>query len=768
MLNLSKDKLLEVVFLTGFSVAILLFFYSVISANGLILGNDGSVHLARAQEFLSSGQISLANLGWTPPLYQILLSFLIALTGATNVDQLILLVKVIAVVINWLFVFGVYLICARFFNRKTGVVAAVLLLLCFPMFEVNMWGGYTSVLGIAFMLLLFLYLPLSIERKSYLVVAGVSAFALVLAHQLTLFVSVLILAPVMLFLVIKSRGKGVRALFFIIIGGGVVFSLYYVPAMLPYLGGLIEHVFFAQKAMAYQIPYTSLAAFWSNFGFVLVLGVVGLFVAVYKLWLEKKHVSNLILVLSFVVSLVLAESFVFGLYLPFHWFVYYVMPFMVIFAAVLLFFVADKFLSYYRLHRVGVRRVYVRVVVVGVIVLSCFALVMRVNSLGVQLSEAVPFYSASDSMALQAGQWLAANYPDSATVVVTASPGFWFRAFCEKNVIAATDPVVERNVVSESVLSLSYEVESSLTLLRGCEAKGDISSETFVSINNVWMLESFSSAAGDYISYTVDGVHKKVGLSQMVRYYTLDNVNATKDGVAEYVLSIAYVNDDVSITQMQLVQSSSYPTQVTWSISAINNSVSDVNLYLSVFFNLYFNFDKAYLPGLLDWENPWANPSANYETYWAVTDFFKTSLTDNYIALYDEQNQVYYVMQFHDLPDWGNIGVLGSMQIDAIRFNYEFEQILPNYDVSFSYQTLTFSEGSYHKSVQPTQLREMFTVQPEWYFTVTSRDYLNFIKENDVNFLVYDKFQLDPKLVRSPILELVYSNNRYAIFRVNQ
>jgi hypothetical protein len=50
---------------------------------------------------------------------------------------------------------------------------------------------------------------------------------------------------------------------------------------------------------------------------------------------------------------------------------------------------------------------------------------------------------------------------------------------------------------------------------------------------------------------------------------------------------------------------------------------------------------------------------------------------------------------------------------------------------------------------------------------VASRDYLDFIKENNVSFLVYDKNQLDPKLVRSSILELVYSNSRYAIFKVN-
>ncbi|MDR2203352.1 MAG: hypothetical protein LBE76_03450 [Nitrososphaerota archaeon] len=761
--NISRDKLLDVAFLTGLSIIVSLVFYSTISANGLILGNDGSVHLARAQEFLNVGYISLDNLGWTPPLYQILLTFLISFTGITSADQLILLVKASVLVVNWLFVFSVYLFGARFFNRKTGLVASVLLFFCFPMFEINMWAGYTSVLGIAFMLLLFLYLPLSVERKSYMVIAGVSAFGLVLTHQLTMFVAALILVPVMLFLLIKTRGKGVLALVFIVIGGGVAFFLYYIRAMLPYLGGLIEHVFFAQKAMVYQISATSLSAFWSNFGFVLILGVAGLFVAAYKLWLEKKHVRNITLVFGFIVPLILAESFVFGLYLPFHWFVYYVMPFMTILAAVLLFFIVETFSCYFRVHKANLKRGYVRAVFVFLIVLSCFALVMRGSVLGTSISEAVPFYSYSDPMALQAGQWLKTNYPEPATVVVTSAPGFWFSAFCEKTVIAATAPTVERNVISESILDLSYEIETPLTLLRGYEAKGDISSETYVSLNGVWYLNAFSSITGDFISYDIDGVHKELSLSQMSRFY---NLTITDDGV--HVLTIVYANDDVLLTQIQSIHETSYPTQVSWSITPVDRQVRNVSLQLTMFLSLYFNFEKVYLPGILDWENPWDNPTNVSDTHWAVTNFYKDTLIDNYIATYDEQNQVHYALQFNDLPTWGNIGALGNLQVDAFRFSYEFDNINSGKNVSFSYQTLTFSEDSYYQSVPLTQVREMFTAQPVWYYTVNSRDYIDFINENNVGFLVYDKFQLDTKLIKSPILNLIYSNDRYAIFKVEQ
>ncbi|HJW65646.1 MAG TPA: hypothetical protein VJ507_02560, partial [Candidatus Bathyarchaeia archaeon] len=96
-----KSRTFELAFAAVFSAVVLVVFFSLISMNGLVLGNDPAVHLERAQIFLQTGKIPLANLGWTPPLYQILLAILISFTGATSLDQMIFLVKSVAVVIDW-------------------------------------------------------------------------------------------------------------------------------------------------------------------------------------------------------------------------------------------------------------------------------------------------------------------------------------------------------------------------------------------------------------------------------------------------------------------------------------------------------------------------------------------------------------------------------------------------------------------------------------------------------------------------------------------
>jgi hypothetical protein len=61
-----RDKRFEVGFAAVLSVLISAIFYLLISMNGVILGNDPAVHLEKAQIFLNTGEISLANIGWTP------------------------------------------------------------------------------------------------------------------------------------------------------------------------------------------------------------------------------------------------------------------------------------------------------------------------------------------------------------------------------------------------------------------------------------------------------------------------------------------------------------------------------------------------------------------------------------------------------------------------------------------------------------------------------------------------------------------------------
>jgi hypothetical protein len=217
-----------------------------------------------------------------------------------------------------------------------------------------------------------------------------------------------------------------------------------------------------------------------------------------------------------------------------------------------------------------------------------------------------------------------------------------------------------------------------------------------------------------------------------------------------------------------LVQNDSYPINVSWAVTPLNNDISNVTLYLSTYFDLQFDFDKVQIPQLMDWVNPWDVSSKTtggaVGTQWAVVSFTNSTLTNNYIGLYDDKNQIAYAFNFTDTPDWGNIGALTNRQIDAVRFQYQFNQVNIGQTVTRQYQVLTLSKNSF-PTLQPNELESLFNFNPSQ-FTVSTSDFKDYIAENNVEFIVYDKNQLNTNMARCPFLELIYSNDRYDIFKI--
>jgi hypothetical protein len=66
----------------------------------------------------------------------------------------------------------------------------------------------------------------------------------------------------------------------------------------------------------------------------------------------------------------------------------------------------------------------------------------------------------------------------------------------------------------------------------------------------------------------------------------------------------------------------------------------------------------------------------------------------------------------------------------------------------------------------PTDVKNLFAAKTPAAFQVKSRNYEDYIRENNIQFIVYDKNQLDTKMVHSKLLQLIYSNNRYIIFKI--
>jgi hypothetical protein len=760
LINENQAGKIELVFIAVFSVLILIMFSSLISMNGVLLGNDPAVHLEKAQIFLNSGTISLANLSWTPPLFQIILAMIISFSGATDITQYILILRVFTIVLDWLLFMSVYLLARKFFNRKVAIASVILLLMCFPIYEANQFGGYTTVLALAFMVLVLLYTPLAVEHHGYLVVAFFAAFSLVLGHQLGTFLAAFIFPPIFLYMLIKSRGKNLKAVLVLFLGGGIAFFLYYFQAMYAYLDLVIDYVFFAIKSYVYQIPAAGFSGLMTNFGFILFVGLAGVGVSFYVLWKQHKPLYWLILVLALFVPFFFAESYLVGFYMPFAWFIYYITTPLAILAAVALLFAADKSYAYYLHHRSVFKKLWVKAVAVALIVVVGAVVVYRSDVVYGKITEAGKYYATTDLKAMDAGLWLKENYPDNTSVVVTKVPGFWFQEFSGKNVTAQTDETVQYMDAAEAVLTLSYELEHSQTMLKAYQAKGDTLDEYYVNMSGVRERAAFSSVSGDSIAYNQNGVYHEVSMNQLSKEIVFQNQTDPKS------ITLHLSNDDIVLTKTISVRNNTYPFDVSWTVTPLRGQITNASLYLTTHFDLQFKFDVADIPGLMDWVNPYdaPEPIKTTDETWAAASFAGANLKDNYLGLYDDTNNVGYAFHFTDLPAWGNIGSLGNRQIDAVRLVYEFDSIAEGQTVERSYQTMTLSQTSY-PSLARESLQGLFsqTVQP---FTVESRDFRNYIERDSIGFIVYDRNTLDTQIINSKILQLVYSNDRYVIFKI--
>ncbi|MCX8150657.1 MAG: hypothetical protein N3D85_04060 [Candidatus Bathyarchaeota archaeon] len=757
-----KHERLEIVFVCMFSALIFVLFYFLLGANGLILGNDPAVHLERAQFYLKTEKVPLSGVAFFPPFYHLLLDTLLAFTGVTSIEQTLVLMKTFTALVDWLLIFSVYLVSAKFFGKKTAVMATVLMLFCVPLYEVNSWGGYTSILALAFMMLTFLYLALPIKTKGLTLLSFILAFSVVMSHEFALFLAVFILPPFIVFTLAKAKGQHFKALMVAILGGAMAVLIYYVLPILPYLDDLV-FALFQMKLYQYQVPLVSFSEFMMNFGFLFIFAFGGIAIAFVDLQKRKMLSFFVLLTSAFIVQLLLSQAYLVGLFLPFKWFVHYMMPALVIFAAVTFSWLTENMLTVYFKGHFRWKRFAMKALSVGIATLMVVAIVGRFDTVTGKIGEAIEFYSFSDLGAYQAGSWIRQNSDAAAKVVAAESPGHWFGLYSGRETIAETDPVVEWNVVAECVLDLSYEVEHKLTMIREYEGRRNSSEDIYVSSDMVWKRIAYFPDEESFVSYRDQNlVLHTFPLSSLTRQTVVFDTSTFP-----YRFVVEYSAETFRLTKSLFVWNDTYSVTVSWQLTALNEDLLYASLFLSEYLDPKFSFDKAYVPNVLEWSNPWSSPSKIAPNEWVTTNFFKENFTSRkYVGVYDTQNKAAVGLQFVDTPDMGNVGALANGKIDAIRLQYNFFRLNSNNSISWSYRFIAFTESSYPEVKNYTEMFSLFDLNFEHQINVKSRSFAGFIQDSYIRFMVYSKERFDTSVLSSGWVSLVYKNREYVILGV--
>jgi hypothetical protein len=757
-----KGKAVEVIFTASFSAIIFVLFYSFISSNGLVLGNDSAVHLNTALYYLNAGKISIGDIAWYTPLYHIVLDTLIAFTGATTFQQMLTLMKALTALVDWLVVMTVYIVAYKFIDRKTGILAATVMLLSFPIFELNSWGGYTSLLSLAFLTLCIMYLALPLKGKGNILVAFILGFSVVLSHQLATFLAVIILAPFLLVVLFKWRGRYGKGLVAVVLGGGIAFGIYYLRPLLPYMDQLVTIVFFQLKIYAYQIPYVTFDAFMGYFGFLLLFAFAGLIMGFFELRKRKLLSFYLLLVLAFVIPLLLTQSYLVGISLPYPRFTYFLTPPLAILAAIPFAYVLEFIFNAYSNHKVGAKRIVLKIAAIVAVAALVAVMVVRFESVSSGIKEDAVFYSFTDNAAYQVGTFINQNFNQYDFGVVTHNPGNWLAQVSNRPMIVKADPLVDLSYNADSVLDLSYEIMHPLSTIKVYDAKTNVTDENFFITNMVWKRATLLQPSDSFVSYREpDGSLMVYPLATMNRSITMDIVNYPKR------ITVYYQGENVSLTQNFLVQNSSYPVTVQWQITATKHDLHYISLYLCQYMDPIYMWNKANVPGHLNWSNPNENATKADPGNWAITAFNHSSIVENStIDIYDESDGFGFAIRFMDAPNQGNIGALGNGRIDALRWQYDILQLEANYTMTRIYQMLTFAMDSCPQLTDPQNMDSLFDFKTTEPFQVDCRNFPSTISQNNVRFVVYDIASFDRKILESSWEQLVYSNNEYVVLKI--
>lgn len=758
----------ELFFIFLAASALFLFTIHQMSSDGILPGNDPAVHLDKAKTIVI--RTTYSELPWYPPLFHTFLATLLLFVGTIDIIVASLMLKFVVATISVLILLSTYLLCRRLLGIRIAAASTVFAFLSVPLFKMIFWGGYANYLSIAYIVLIFYTINMKCTSSVKTFLLLLVPFTLVLTHQLSAFVFFIEFAPAFLISTINARAHSKRtflAFLALILGGGLAILAWYAEVILRYSSVFISHIFFEIEEYILDIPYVSLDSLVEVFGYTLFLGLAG--IALTFVFLKRRKALSVypLLVLWIAVPFLLSQSFLFELYLPYERFIYYLATPITVFAgaaayslATLPTLIASKLSSKVKRKRkiLNITQVFTFAILVSLFFSQGFLLLQRLQSFP-------QFYETSGMAGYNVGEWLRQYSISDGQVVVSKKPGAWLHLISDHKTIEETwSPVLGRNAVAESVLYLFYEMENTRTLTREYVSDGSLSGQALcLSIYNIWekVLSIFDSNV--YVTYMdTSGKEAVVSLSDTAKktYWMQKSLDNTQ-------LASEYSHNLFTLEKLVSVQSESPIVNLNWKFTARQN-LSGIAMRIFSFTETFFDFREAFIPGVLDWQNPWDKPSSiNMSGNWAMVDCPPNSLSDNLAALLDAENGVLVVFEFIDFPDWLNVGALGNRFIDTLRVGYEFGNLTKgeSREISFSILLYPFEPRDIEQWTQDglKQLLDSKTNLP-----VQGRDFLTYIEEYDIEFVVIDSQQLLLNVESSPILDRVYANDKFVIYAIRR
>ena len=764
---MQKVKLSTIELFFVLIATIILFIITIqqLSTAGILPGNDPAVHLAKARIIIMDEKVSYSEIAWYPPLFHTILAIIQIFSGTLDVVASAFVLKLLIATFNVLLMLSTYLFCRKIFGSGVAVVSAVFTILSVPLFEMIFWGGYANFMGLAYIAFVFYILNknLGVIVKNLLLFLG--AFTLVLSHQLTAFVFILFFIPVFLIGAIGSKRRFI-AFVAVIVGGGLALLVWYARILIEYSDIIINYIFFAMGENVYHIPAVSFSALIKIFGVTLILGLIGTPLVLIILKIKKTLKDSIQIFFWLAVPFLLAESYLFGIHLPYHRFIYFLATPLAILSAVSIFYIMRvlvKSLEQKVFPKIR-KKIVIQNLIKGLVMSLIFWMLFFQAFMFVQRIEPYPkFYERASMSSYDSGLWVKEHSVPDGIVVVSRSPGSWFYLFSDHQTIQETDPLSSRTALAESILYSFYEMDNSRVAIREFDTVSPSAGlAMYTSRFNIWA-KTFSIPNNQTVFTYVDPFGKWVNISLSE---SVESIYWIENSANESKLVSEYTHELFTMERVVTLSDNSSVVNIEWNIR-VNKYLALVKLDVINFLESSLDFKEALVPGLLAWQNPWDNPLLRHpNNKWAVVNGPPEILDENLIAALDQTNGVMAVFEFDDYPPANfTLGALNNRVIDALRLHYEFGDLNQDEDVHISYSALTYSFESDDENRRKTVIEVKQLLKTEDYFPVQTRDFNEYIEENNIKFVAVDTKQVLSNIEATPALDRIYDDGRSIVYR---
>jgi len=751
-------------------VALAFFILSVriMSGNGVLPGNDPGVHFGHIYEIIETGRISLEEFSLTLPLFHVLVATFLTLAGDIDVLQAAFFLKILISFISALDALAVYLFCREPFGKLPALLSSIFLVLSVPLMEITSWGGYTNMAALLYITFLFYLLTnrhFKIAVKFLLI--GIMALTLFLLHYLSAFVFALIFMPIFLIEFLRSlkEGKSVLIPFAILLSLFIAAGVWYLSIYLPYLSIAVYHLFFEMKTYTYAVDFVNFDYFLRSFGVTLFLTMIGIPMAFLLMRRSKKLEVFGLLLIWVMVPVLLSQSYLFGVYLPYPRFLYYLTVPIAILSGVAVYgmsripvLIAQRLSSFKIERSIGTRKLLSVCAIIIIIIPLTFQFVRAYPEIGGMPS----YYSVCPFSGYDAGMWLKMYSSPDAVIVAPAIPGSWVKITAQREAMEEVSPIFGRSEVADTVLSLCYEMENYHTLIRRQTPSGYVPSvDVYVSAQDLWQRVLRIPDDGIHVSYEDEtGGKISVVMSNCVK----KRVYWANKSPSETLLVLENSFESFTLQRIIAMRKVGLPVEVTWRLIA-HKKLRGVELRVDSSTNPSFNFDKVMVLGVLEWGNPWDKPSSFDENGgWAVVECPPNKLTDDHVALLDSVDGLLVVLKFDTIPDWLNVGALGNRLIDAVRVNYRLGSIEAEENRTIYSSILTQALDSKPYELSDASIKQLLESKVNW--GINARDYLTYIRDYNIKFIVGDPRFISPDFSTSPLFNKVFDNGRFVIYSV--